>query len=321
MTGLGTLVAAVTLAVAAAACSADNGTRGTAAQPGSSSTASTGSPLGPTCGGWPMLDEDSNGGDVDSPEGTRYVDPVFGDVDVTSDLVYHETTTHDGQPVELKLDIYEPAGDTQAGRPAVMWMFGGSWQGGDKCGMAAYAWDSAERGYVGVSIDYRLRPNGGDLVPAAWDAYEDALAAVAWLKDHATDYRINADAIVAAGYSAGAINAMHLLFAPGNRPRGPDTSPVAGGVAISGLSFVEPTGERPPAIMHHGTNDTLTPFDVAESICKQTRAAGNVCQFYAYEGQGHGIGSVEVLDRTAHDIFSYILIPLGYPEAMADEAA
>jgi acetyl esterase/lipase len=268
-----------------------------------------------------MLDEDNAGGDVDSSESTRYVDPVFGDVDVTSDLVYHETTTHDGQPVELKLDIYEPAGDTQAGRPAVMWMFGGSWQGGDKCGMAAYAWDSAERGYVGVSIDYRLRPNGGDLVPAAWDAYEDALAAVAWLKDHATDYRINADAIVAAGYSAGAINAMHLLFAPGNRPRGPDTSPVAGGVAISGLSFVEPTGERPPAIMHHGTNDTLTPFDVAESICKQTRAAGNVCQFYAYEGQGHGIGSVEVLDRTAHDIFSYILIPLGYPEAMADEAA
>jgi acetyl esterase/lipase len=170
------------------------------------------------------------------PPGTRYVDPVFTNVDITTNITYRTTTTYQGVPIDLKLDIHQPRGDTATKRPVVMWMFGGGWVVGDKSNMAAWATDSAKRGYVGVTIQYRLRSATNlNVQAAAYDAYDDAVGAVAWLKANAATYRIDPTAIVAGGYSAGAINAMNLLYLPGSR--GPATSPVAGAVSISGLSF------------------------------------------------------------------------------------
>jgi acetyl esterase/lipase len=248
------------------------------------------------------------------PEGTRYVDEVFGEVEVTRDIVYRTTTTHEGETVELKLDIYEPVGDTAAQRPAVFWMFGGGWTAGDRQQLSSYAEDSARRGYVGVTIDYRIRPGGGDLIAAAWDAYDDAVGAADWLKANASDYRIDPNAVVAAGYSAGAVNAMNLLYAPGTR--GPEESPVAGGVAIAGLSFVSsPDEPRPPAIMHHGDADPIVPYDSGLGTCNDARDAGNTCDFLTYEGGDHFIAFTnieEIQQETAHLIFERVLWPLGY---------
>lgn len=248
------------------------------------------------------------------PEGTRYVDEVFDEVEVTSDIVYRTATTHEGEPIELMLDIYEPVGDTATQRPAVFWMFGGGWLAGDRNQLSAYAEDSARRGYVGVTIDYRIRPGGGDLIAAAWDAYDDAVGAADWLAANAGDYRIDPDAIVAGGYSAGAVNAMNLLYAPGTR--GPDESPVAGAVSIAGLSFVgSPEEPRPPAIMHHGTADPTVPYDSGLGTCNSAREAGNVCQFLTYEGGNHFIAFTEmdtIQQESARLIFELVLWPQGY---------
>jgi acetyl esterase/lipase len=253
-------------------------------------------------------------GGCDWPDGTRFVHKVFaGEVDVTENVVYRRTTNVNGQAVDLRLDIYEPRGDRRAERPVVMWMFGGAWVTGNKDQMDAYARDSAERGYVGVTIDYRIRPGSADIVAAAWDAYDDAVAAVAWLKDHAAEYDLDPDAIVAGGISAGAINAMHLLYAPGTR--GPATSPVAGGVAISGLSFVGPSGIDPPSIMHQGTNDNIVPYASAKTACTEATNAGSECMWREYEGAGHEIGltrAAQIQEDTAHLIFDGILWDLGY---------
>jgi Carboxylesterase family len=250
----------------------------------------------------------------DWPDGTRYVDTVFANVEVTHDVVYRHTTTYEGQPIDLKLDVYQPRGDAAAKRPAVMWMFGGAWITGDKSQMAGYATDSAERGYVGVSIDYRIRPNAGsDFLAGALDAYDDAVAAVQWLKDNAATYRIDPQAIVAAGYSAGAINALNLLYSPGSR--GPETSPVAGAVAIAGLSFNAPTAGDPPAMMNSGTNDTIVPYDAAKRTCDTAGAVGDVCEFWSYENAGHEIGITQaplIEDRAGRFIFEKVLWPLGY---------
>lgn len=249
----------------------------------------------------------------DWPEGTRYVYPVFDEVDVTRDVVYHHTTDHQGQPVELRLDVYQPRGDTVSERPAMMWMFGGAWRAGDRSQMASYATDSARRGYVGVSIDYRIRPEGGDAVELANDAYDDAVAAVEWLKDNAATYGIDPDAIVAGGFSAGAINALNLLYVPGSR--GPETSPVAGAVAVSGLAFDTPTAGDPPAVMHNGTADPIVPFASARRTCDDAEAVGEVCRFWAYEDAGHGIAFSEqalIQERSADFIFEHVLVPLGY---------
>jgi acetyl esterase/lipase len=251
------------------------------------------------------------------PEGTRFVDHVFDEVDITRDVVYRSTTAYNGVPVDLRLNVYQPRGDTRAERPVVMWMFGGAWIFGDRNQMEAYAIDSARRGYVAVTIDYRIRflqwlDTAGTLA-AAMDAYDDAVAAVAWLKEHAGEYGIDPDAIVAGGISAGAINAMHLLYAPGTR--GPETSPVAGAVAISGLSFVTPSGIDPPSIMHHGTADAIVPHGSATTTCNAAKAAGSECNWLEYEGAGHEIGAtrgLEIQETTADLIFERVLWPLGY---------
>ncbi|MGH9212219.1 MAG: alpha/beta hydrolase [Acidimicrobiales bacterium] len=243
------------------------------------------------------------------PPGTRYVDQVFDEVTVTSNVVYRTTTNYLGQTVNLQLDIYEPVDDTAAQRATVMWMHGGGWTFGDKSLMTAYAEDSARRGYVAVSINYRLRD--ATSVPAALDAYEDALAAVQWLKDHAAQYRIDPEAIIVGGHSAGAINAAHVLFLPA-------TSPAAGGVSLAGLTFGAPTAGDPPLIVHHGTADNIVPYVNGSGMCTETRDAGNVCDLFTYEDQGHLIpyqepAATDIKNETAHSIMDRVLEPLGYP--------
>ena len=250
----------------------------------------------------------------DYPPNTRYVDPVFSNVDITTAVTYRTTTTYQGATIDLKLDIHQPRGDTATKRPVVMWMFGGGWVAGNRQSMSSWATDSAKRGYVGVTIDYRIRSASGlDLQAAAYDAYDDAVGAVAWLKANAATYRIDPTAIVAGGYSAGAINAMNLLYLPGQR--GPATSPVAGGVSIAGFAFANPAAGDPPAIMHHGTNDTTVPLSSAQNTCNRAVNVGDICQLITYAGQGHNVVSTratEIRTSTAHFLMDNILFAKGY---------
>jgi acetyl esterase/lipase len=246
------------------------------------------------------------------PEGTRYVDKVFDTYTSTQDVTYRTTTDFQGNQVDLKLDVYQPAGDSAAERPAIMWMFGGGWVAGDKGMMTPYAQDAAQRGYVGVSIQYRIRPgaSGQSLIEAIVDAYDDASAAVQWLKDHAAQYKIDPDAIVAGGYSAGAVNAMHLLYFP---PAGAST--VAGGVAIAGGSGAQPEAGDPPSIMHHGDADTIASYANAQTLCNNAEAAGDVCEFVTYPGRDHLFfftDGAEIQERSAKFVFEQVLWPLGY---------
>ena len=252
------------------------------------------------------------------PEGTRYVDQVFDAYDTTAGVTYRTTTTHTGAAIDLKLDIYEPSGDTASERPVVMWMFGGSWRFGNRQQLAAYAQDSAKRGYVGVTIDYRIRSSEGfDLVAAANDGYEDAVAALEWLRDHAAEYRLDPDAIIPAGYSAGAINALHALHRPAD-------TPAAGAVAIAGFMFTPVSPDRGASIVFSGTNDTIVSHAVARDQCAQSRDAGNVCRFVVYEGADHLIGltqAADIQEQTAHLLFEDVLWPLGYRPERVDAAA
>lgn len=252
------------------------------------------------------------------PEGTRYVSQVFSEIDATAGVTYRTTTTYTGETIDLKLDVYEPRGDTVEQRPAVMWMFGGSWMYGSRAQMAAYAQDSARRGYVGVTIDYRIRARENvDLGAAATDAYEDAVAALEWLRDNADRYGIDPEAIVAAGYSAGAINALHALHRPAD-------TPAAGAVAIAGMMFAPVSPDRGASIVFSGTNDTVVPHATARDQCAQSREAGNVCRFIAFEGADHSIGitrAAEIMEQTAHLVFEDVLWPLGYRAGRVDAAA
>ncbi len=251
-------------------------------------------------------------GPPDEPRG-RYLDVTFPEVQVDRDIVYRETVDARGNPVRLTLDIYRPVGDSATRRPAVMWMHGGFFGGGDKSHGTRVATDYARRGYVAVSINYRLRPFAAqwrETYLASLDAYDDARAAVEWLRAHAADYGIDPDAIVAGGFSAGAVTAANLAFLPGER--GPAASPVAAAIPEAGLLYTAPDPGEPPILAFHGTDDTVTPFDNIEHVCDHAAPVGVDCELVTYAGGDHGSSHGDIIQRGTTFIADHVLEPRGY---------
>jgi len=92
----------------------------------------------------------------------RYRDFVFSTVSTTTDVMYGSAVNNSAQTVPLLLDIYEPVGDTVTERPAIVWVHGGSFSGGDKTSpeLIDEMNTFAKKGYFNVSINYRLEPGG-----------------------------------------------------------------------------------------------------------------------------------------------------------------
>lgn len=155
-------------------------------------------------------------------------------------IVYGEGLTHDGTspttiPKSLLLDVYYPDNDVD-NRPVYFFIHGGGFSGGSRQQEAIVdkAHYFASRGWVFVSIDYRLRGDLGTeftgIVPDEWLAaamnipdpsqagqflamylaQRDAKAAMRWVVANADNYNINTDFITAGGGSAGAITAITL---------------------------------------------------------------------------------------------------------------
>lgn len=99
-----------------------------------------------------------------------------------------------------KLDLYLPEGRTAGVKsPALVWIHGGSWVGGEKGEARAKEICSTlvGAGYVAVSINYKLGRN-------TWPQnLLDAKNAVRFLRAHADEYGIDPDRIAVGGGSAG----------------------------------------------------------------------------------------------------------------------
>jgi len=276
-------------------------------------------------------------GPPDPPRG-RYLDPVFDEVDVVEDVVYRRTVDHRGDDVDLRLDVYRPAGDTATSRPAVIWMHGGWFKGGTGGGgMPLHAAAAAQRGYVGIDIGYRTRPemdpnDHAELYGAMIDAYEDATAAVDWVRDHAAEYGIDPHVIVAGGFSAGAVTTTNLAYMPGQL--GPEHSGIAAAVPLEGWfvrpdepglpqlgPFAVPDPGEPPAIVLHGTADRLMPWGSPADTCPMAAEAGITCEYVGYEGLTHGSVSArvrEVMHRATRFVVDEVLDERGYFDVEAD---
>ena len=249
----------------------------------------------------------------------RYLDPVFDEVQVDRDVVYRDTVDSRGRPVQLKLDIYRPVGDTATSRPAIVWMHGGFFLSGDRSLMTSHATATARHGYVGVSLQYRLGhdPTWRGIYLASLDAYDDATVGVEWLQAHAADYGIDPDAIVAGGFSAGAVTSYNLAYLPGQR--GPATSLVAAAVPMAGLPYTAPEPGDPPSIAFHGTLDSVLAAENAEAFCPQAAEVGVACEFVADDGMGHGEPSVRhLIERSTGFLGEHVLGPRGYFDVVAD---
>ena len=228
----------------------------------------------------------------------RYIDEVFDEVSITEDVVYgnapdlpfiflFEWNTVD---VDLDMDIYEPAEDTESHRPAIIFLhpgsfFSGSNESGD---MVSLATDAAKRGYVGISANYRLGLNivstySGER--AVYRGVQDASAIVRYLREYHEELNIDPNKIFIWGSSAGSFIGLHLAYSDDTeRPEstyGSGSDPDLGCIDCEGNSYNHSSKPNTlvscwgaigdldwinqeddiPSIMHHGTLDLVVSHD------------------------------------------------------------
>jgi len=151
--------------------------------------------------------------------GQRYKDMIFPNVTKTSDVTY---STANG--TTLKMDIYEPTGDTASVRPLLIMAHGGSFIGGAKGGdnvCVTICNNYAKRGYVTADIDYRLAADAFDMLDSSkaievvLRAIGDGKSAIRFFRKDAyttNTYRIDTNHIFAGGNSAGAVLFIHVMY-------------------------------------------------------------------------------------------------------------
>jgi acetyl esterase/lipase len=235
------------------------------------------------------------------------VEPPFSlpdGVEMAAGIVYASPGGRD-----LQLDLFLPkSGDRPF--PAVVYLHGGGWSGGNRNQFHRQAAHMATRGVTGACVQYRL--SGEAKYPAA---IEDARAAVRWLRENAMKYRIDVERIGAAGGSAGGHLAA-LLGTTEPRVRAvaafnpvldlPALAPAAGSAnnaiaAFVGATYLENaklwTDASPithasrrsaPILILHGTADATVPYQQAVDMLKKLKDAGATAELFTAEGAPHG---------------------------------
>ena len=120
-----------------------------------------------------------------------------GGLTVTQNVPY-------GPDARNRMDIYAPQNARNA--PVVLFIHGGSWEGGDKDGHKFVGESLARAGYVTAVMSYRLAPL------SRYPTYvQDSAQALKVLRDRATGFGGNPDNLFVSGHSAGAFNAVEAV--------------------------------------------------------------------------------------------------------------
>jgi para-nitrobenzyl esterase len=231
------------------------------------------------------------------PSGTaplRYRDQIFGTVAKSTDITYGSAVNLSNQTVTLKLDMYQPpATDTVTSRPAIVWVHGGSFSGGDKTSpeIVDESNNFAKEGFVNVSINYRLEPGGcsaaaptSSCLAAIQEATADAQTAVRFLRTNATTYGVDPNRIAIGGSSAGAITALQVGYASSENP----ASKVRAALSLSGANLLSAiSAGDAAALLFHGTADPLVPYQWAVNTVNAATAAGLTVSLETFPGAGH----------------------------------
>src|SRR5882724_7332783 len=96
------------------------------------------------------------------------------------------------------LDVYAPTEGKN--HPVVVWVHGGGWQAGDKKDVDKKPQAFVDKGFVFVSVNYRLLKDTVTIKQMG----EDVAKAIRWVHDHAKDYGGDPDTMMVMGHSAGA---------------------------------------------------------------------------------------------------------------------
>jgi acetyl esterase/lipase len=233
------------------------------------------------------------------------------------DWVSAEADIAYGAEAEQKLDVYTPKTAVSGKRPGLLLIHGGGYrEGSRKSVLRVYAIPYLRKGFVVVSIDYRL--SGTAPAPAA---VTDTLAALDWFHDNAKRLNVDANRIVVAGDSAGG----HLALMAGMVSKQAKLGPVRDVAAVVNVYGVSDMGELlsgprkldvieawipagpnqrelaramtplqyvrkglPPVKSVHGTEDPLVPYEQSVRLTRELREKGVTAELISIPGGKHG---------------------------------
>ncbi len=126
-----------------------------------------------------------------------------------ANVVKQEVVYKTVDEIQLKLHVFRPKDKDSAERlPAIVFFFGGGWNGGTPRQFFPQSDYLASRGMVAISAEYRTKNNGG-VTP--FECVNDAKSAIRYVRAHAERLGIDPNKLAAGGGSAGG----HLAAATG----------------------------------------------------------------------------------------------------------
>ena len=211
---------------------------------------------------------------------------------------------------KLLLHIFNPTGHKPADkRPAIVFFFGGGWNGGTPKQFEPHARYLASRGMVALLADYRVKSRQGT---SPFECVKDGKSAVRWIRKNASRLGIDPARVAAGGGSAGGHVAAASGTVPGLEEKGEDATVSARPNALVLFNPVFDNGpegyghsrvkerfreispmhnlsqETPPTIGFLGTTDKLIPGSTAQKYKKLMEKAGRRCDLHLYKDQPHG---------------------------------
>ena len=221
--------------------------------------------------------------------------------------VYKHASGDDLWIYRFQPDHHDPSIDCC---PAVVFFFGGGWNGGSVHQFEKHAAYLAQRGIVAFLADYRVKNRQGTSPDAC---VRDGKSAIRWIRANAARLGVDPERIGAGGGSAGGHvaaatgicngfedpadrnretsskpNAL-LLFNPvyDNGPDGYGHSRIKEHFpAISPAHNITP--DDPPTLVFLGSNDKLIPVSAAEKFDADLKKAGITSSLHIYKGEPHG---------------------------------
>ncbi|MBI3240737.1 MAG: alpha/beta hydrolase [Chloroflexi bacterium] len=226
-----------------------------------------------------------------------------------------------GSQPRQKLDVYQPdpasPDRTDLGYPVLVYVYGGSWNSGNKELYAPVAQRLLPEGVIVVVPDYRIYPEG-----KYREQTDDVAAALSWVLENIRDYGGDPARVALGGQSAGAhLTALALLDEQWLAKYGHSSAEVCGYYGISGVydinaqmdferskggtapimtavmegpanftaaspaTYVRP--DLPPALLIHGDADETVPISMSENFQAKLESAGVQSEFVVYPGAGH----------------------------------
>ena len=212
--------------------------------------------------------------------------------------------------IGLTMEVYLPEANSSVKKfPAMVFFFGGGWTGGTTAQFEPHAKYFSDRGIACFLVEYRVNSKHQT---SPFESLMDAKSAIRFIRQHADEFQIDPNKIIASGGSAGGhLAAATALIEGFNEPTDNqeitskpnalvlfnpviDNGPGGYGFERIGEAYRDFSplhnirSGAPPTIIFLGTKDDLIPVETMKYYQIVMEKVGSRCELFLYEGQPHG---------------------------------